>query len=372
MLFVNSMLGGKFDIDNGAGQGDPPSAGRFNIGTDPLLRALNRITEEFRYRLEMGKRIPVTAFADDHQHVTQVREAAQVQAIMEVYKDFAKVSGLQASVEKTVMLDINSDLGIVGEIIQLTGIQQVEQFRYLGIQLGKTYEISKAASYQVVQDHIRTRYQRINSSHVDLFHRRQLIRQTIMPSFNHVFMVFGHCEEMERTLDGMMVDLLWTRSSGGQIRQGRRIVAKKRLDASFNMGGLNIDFTGQIVDGLLLNMLARLRDQSRRQEDQRIFYFHIFESILARLGAPNILELFRLGGLRAWERLRDRVRVSHPYSSQMFGSMARIMELNENEAQGWLNSPLVGHGSSPEIFSVSMAEGLPLEQAGMVSVRQLF
>jgi hypothetical protein len=89
MLFVNSKLGGKFDINNGAGQGDPPSAGRFNIGTDPLLRALNRITAEFRYRLEMGMRVPVTAFADDHQHVTQVTEAGQIQAILEVYKDFA-------------------------------------------------------------------------------------------------------------------------------------------------------------------------------------------------------------------------------------------------------------------------------------------
>ena len=129
----------------------------------------------------MGRRIPVTAFADDHQHVTQVREAQQVQKIMEVYKDFAKVSGLHASVEKTVMLEINTDPGMVEEITQLTGIQTVEQFRYLGIQLGKTYEISKAASYQAVQDNIRARYLRINSSHVDLFHRRQLIR----PSADH-------------------------------------------------------------------------------------------------------------------------------------------------------------------------------------------
>jgi hypothetical protein len=342
MLYVNSMLGGKFDINNGSGQGDPPSAGRFNIGTDPLLRALHRITEEFRYRLRMGRRIPVTAFADDHQHVTQVREAQQVQIIMEVYKDFAKVSGLHASVEKTVMLEINTDPGMVEEITQLTGIQTVEQFRYLGIQLGKTYEISKAASYQAVQDNIRARYLRINSSHVDLFHRRQLIRQTIMPSFNHVFMAFGHCEDTERVLDGMMVNLLWTRSSDGQVKQGRKLVARKRLDASFNMGGLNMDSTGQMVDGLLLNMLGRMRDQCRLPENRRIFYFHIFESMLMRLGAPSILELFRLGGLRAWERLRDRVRVRHPYASQMFGSMAKVLKLNEDEAGGVAECPTGG------------------------------
>jgi hypothetical protein len=48
------------------------------------------------------------------------------------------------------------------------------------------------------------------------------------------------------------------------------------------------------------------------------------------------------------------------------------LELNENEAGGWLTAPLVGHGSSPEIFSISMADGLMLEQAGMVSVKHLF
>ena len=85
-------------------------------------------------------------------------------------------------------------------------------------------------------------------------------------------MVFGHCEDTEKTLDGMMVDLLWTKSAEGQVRQGRRIVARKRLDASFNMGGLNMDSTAQTVDGLMLNMLGRMRVQSTLPEEQRLFY----------------------------------------------------------------------------------------------------
>jgi hypothetical protein len=371
-LFVNSLMGNEFDIENGTGQGDPPSAGRFNIGTDPLLRALNKVTERYRYRMEMGRKMPVTAFADDHQHVTQVGDAAHVQEILEVYSDFAKVSGLHLSIEKTVMMCINTDPDLIGEILNLTGIKQVEEFRYLGIQLCKTQEASRVASYQKVQENIKSRYQRINSSYVDLFHRRQLIKQTIMPSFNHVFMVFGHDEENERALDGMMVDLLWTRSCQGQVRQGRRLVAKKRLDASFNMGGLNMDKTAQLVDGLLLNMLKRLHDQSQLPEDKRIFFYHTIDSLLVRLGAPNLEELFRLGGSRTWGELGDRVRVRHPFASQMFGSMAKLMELNENSGEGWLTAPLAGHSSSPPIFRISVAESLLLEQEGLLFVGQLF
>jgi hypothetical protein len=119
-------------------------------------------------------------------------------------------------------------------------------------------------------------------------------------------------------------------------------------------------------------MLSRLRDQSQLEEDRRIFYYHIFESMLTRIGAPSIGELFRLGGVRAWERLRDRFRNSHPFASQMFDSMVKLQKLNEEDGKGWLTAPLVGHSASPEIFSISMAEGLILEQAGLTHVGQLF
>ncbi len=43
--------------------------------------------------------------------------------------------------------------------------------------------------------------------YVDLFHRRQLIKQLLIPAFNHVFMDFGHDAQAEDRLDGLVRQL---------------------------------------------------------------------------------------------------------------------------------------------------------------------
>jgi hypothetical protein len=50
---------------------------------------------------------------------------------------------------------------------------------------------SKTASFAAVMESLGTKYDRISSSYVDLFHRRQLIQTVFCPSINHVFMAFG-------------------------------------------------------------------------------------------------------------------------------------------------------------------------------------
>ena len=236
-VLVNQVQGREFRILCGAGQGDPPSAGRFNIGSDPSLRALNKVTEEYRYRFSMGRRMPVNGFADDHLFLLELNSPEQVKNILKVYEDFQKVSGLQVSREKTVILGVNTDPRLLEEISRETGIEVVTQFRYLGVQITGTYEGTREESYRHVQAKVVGRGQRINSAHLDLFHKRQLIKQALMPSFNHLFMIFGHMERVERELDELVIRLLWTKSKEGEVKQKRRLVAKKRVSLSYNMGG---------------------------------------------------------------------------------------------------------------------------------------
>jgi hypothetical protein len=44
----NNNDGEIFTVETGSGQGDPPSAPRFTTGTDPLTRALDKVTKNFR------------------------------------------------------------------------------------------------------------------------------------------------------------------------------------------------------------------------------------------------------------------------------------------------------------------------------------
>jgi hypothetical protein len=49
-------------------------------------------------------------------------------------------------------------------------------------------------------------------------------------------MSFGPCEEACKKLDGEIISLLWDRKTAGDTRKGRRLVAKNRIGASYEMG----------------------------------------------------------------------------------------------------------------------------------------
>jgi hypothetical protein len=100
-VFANSILRPAFSIGCGTGQGDPPSMGCFNMGSDPLLRAQNLITLAYRYTHSNRLQVPTTGYADDHLHPLKVENAQQVQEILTVYSNFHKVNGLKVNIAKT-------------------------------------------------------------------------------------------------------------------------------------------------------------------------------------------------------------------------------------------------------------------------------
>jgi hypothetical protein len=168
---INKNRGRPFRIQNGSGQGDPASAGRFNTGSDPLSRAANLLSAAFRYVFQNGMKLPSITFADDHAHGLNITNVQQVVDLLTVYKKFAQVSGLKISIEKCSILGINTNPELLEEITRATGIPVVEGMRYLGLEIRSTYAESKNASFNAIDEGIIAKYNKINSSHVDLFHK---------------------------------------------------------------------------------------------------------------------------------------------------------------------------------------------------------
>jgi hypothetical protein len=101
-LRCNTMEGGKFSVLTGSGQGDPPSAPRFTTGTEPLTRALDKLTTEFRYSIDNVK-LPISVFADDNMLPLCLRNIQDLQAVLTLFDDFYKISGLKLNLSKTEM-----------------------------------------------------------------------------------------------------------------------------------------------------------------------------------------------------------------------------------------------------------------------------
>jgi hypothetical protein len=93
----------------GNGQGNPPSASTFDVGSDLLLRAANSASDACRYTFMDGSKLPTTGFADYHLHGLKINSAQQIADILEVYSKYWEVSGLTVSLEKTSILGINTD-----------------------------------------------------------------------------------------------------------------------------------------------------------------------------------------------------------------------------------------------------------------------
>ena len=370
-VFANSILGPAFSIGCGTGQGDPPSAGRFNVGSDPLLRALNLISLAYRYTHSNGLKVPTTGFADDHLHPLKVENAQQVQEILTVYSNFQKVSGLKVNIAKTTILGINTPRELLDEIAELTGITVVTEFRYLGLQIKASYAGSRAASYEAVHASVQRKFEAINSSFADLFHRRQLLQQVFIPSFNHIFMAFGHDPQWGEEIDKMILKLLWTKKRDGRVHKGRTLVAKKRLTMDFTYGGFKVFFSKEIAEGLVLNTLQRLNIQQNAPEGQKTFLAKLMDKSLQGALAPSLKEMFQMAGSKIWQSYGKRLAESSPFLGMAFQAMGEMMLRNEKSREGWMSGSIAGNHMSPAIYRITAAEGVVLYSYGIDRVSQL-
>ena len=94
---------------------------------------------------------------------------------------------MQVNLKKTEMLCINTDTRLMEEIEQRTGIKCVEGLRHLGIEVRKTYKNTVEATNAKILQQTESKYKKINKSFTDMFHRKQLIQQVLLPSYNHCY-----------------------------------------------------------------------------------------------------------------------------------------------------------------------------------------
>ncbi len=149
------------------------------------------------------------------------------------------------------------------------------------------------------------------------------------------------------------------------------MVAKNRIDASYKMGGLKMDFTTEIANGLVLNGLQRIRQQGRA-EGAESFLFILLRECLREANILNLEELFKIGGPRIWTKVGNRIADISSFFSCMCRAMARMLELNEESDDGWMTANIASHTSMLDLYRISAADGIVLDLYGFTYVGKLF
>jgi hypothetical protein len=148
-------------------------------------------------------------------------------------------------------------------------------------------------------------------------------------------MSFGQCEEACGKIDREIIKLLWNKKIGGECKRGRRLVAKHRLDASYEMGGLKMNFTTEIANGLILNGLQRIRQQGRGEVDSSCIYM-LLRECLREANILNLEELFKIGGPRIWTKVGNKIADNSPFFSSMCKAMAKCLSSMKKAMKGGL------------------------------------
>ena len=154
MVLVGYALDLKL-VKSGTGQGDPPSAPRYNIGADPGMRAAQKVIDKIGYIFENGLRLPLLGYADDQIAGLNSKKGSEIKELLNVYSEYGEVSGLTINVQKSEIMCINTPIELVNDIKKETGIKVMTGMKHLGIEIRENITDTKKSTYESVSDRVR-------------------------------------------------------------------------------------------------------------------------------------------------------------------------------------------------------------------------
>jgi hypothetical protein len=372
---VNGKRGEEFTQKSGVGQGDPLSAFRFNIGTEPLLRALRKHTAQHTYRDVAGTSIDPSAYADDHLHILGTQTPLPFCIILDTYHRYTVVSGLRINAAKTELLTINTPQALVQDIETRTGITPVDSLTLLGVRFTNTYHGSRQATFAHIDTKAIASQIRISSKYAHMLHRRLIIQAALAPMYAHAFMAFGSTPEVNKQIAELIKKGMWTQVQGPDTKQIRIQVAFQRVFAGYDMGGLNISHPQQVNEGLMLNTLERLvhkHGEYTQNMEHAPNIIRILHGLLDYTNCTSIQHALRFGGVQVWRSMAARIAAHNAYLGGCMFAMARFCAKMENRQSTWHTAPLWGHTCNNPIMPITEQDELALRRMGVHTVGQIF
>jgi hypothetical protein len=297
-------------------------------------------------------------FADDNLSPTKIERIEQLDPLLAIYDRYTGVSGLNINLRKSSALCINTPEALVQEF-QLRGFTMPENMRHLGIELGKTIEDTVHGTLQKIDVKAARRRILATSPPTDTLHRATLINSALIPLYNHVFMVLPTTEADSDPLHKEILGFLWTRTTDSVTTQKRRLVAAKRLPASFDKGGLQIQHPKDISAGLRLNLIQKC--YKKIAAGKETMFIRIIEEMLRQKGRPNLTTHIESLGPTEWEKTANKIITKNRMVGMAFQSMADYLTKLEESPEDWHLAPIRGHTKFSKLLPLYPAEAATLE-----------
>jgi hypothetical protein len=308
-------------------------------------------------------------FADDNLSPTKIERIEQLDPLLAIYDRYTGVSGLNINLRKSSALCINTPEALVLDF-QLRGFTTPDHMRHLGIELGKTIEDTVHGTLQKIDVKAIKRRIQATTPPTDTLHRATLINSALIPLYNHVFMALPITAEDIDPLQKEITGFLWTRTNDSNTIQKRRLVATKRLAASFDKGGLQIQHPKDTSSGLRLNLIQKCYKKISTGADT--MFTRILEEMLRQKGRPNLVTHIELLGPTEWEKTASKIITKNRMVGMAFQSIADYLTKLEDSPEDWHLAPVRGHTKFSKLLPLYPAEVATLEVQRITTVSQLF
>ena len=365
---VNGIQGNPVEIRTGSGQGDPISSPLFNIGSEPLNRALVQLFSHIHYKIN-NKTIPPQIFADDNLTAYQLQNIQNFYEVKKIYTEYSTVSGLHINLTKSHALCINTNQQLEEELRQ-TGLEMPSTIPYLGIQLGHSIEQAVKATLEKTNPKSIKRRIMATTPPTDILHRATLINTALTPIYNHISMALPLNEEQMKTLYEDILSFLWTRQKDGVAINKRRMVAKNRISASYSMGGLQIPHPNITVAGLQQNIIQKA--YRKEIENNKTTINDIIYLILHATGRHNLVDhVHKLGPLQ-WELTAKKIATHNQLISKAFEAISTLQIEQEQDRDSWGMAPIYGHTATSKLYPLNLVDATTLWHNNCLVVSQMF
>ena len=364
---VNGQLGELRKVGTGSGQGDPLSSVIFNIATEPLNRAITARTTQLVYKTVEGRTVNPIIYADDNINPLSLTEGQQITEIINIYEEYQAVSGLNVNISKTSILCINTPDRIKNTLQEL-GFKTPDTMKHLGITLAKTMSETVEATIQSINEKAIQRRILATTPPTDMLHRATLVKIAYIPLYNHIFMALPINKNQADSIQQGIQTFMWTKQKEGVRLQKRRMVSKQRINASHEMGGLEIPLVEHTISGLHCNLIQRIYKNMIRDEDNLMAL--LLQDLLGRVGRPNLQEHIQQLGPMEWKRTAQKINPINRMLGQAFESVAQLLQSLETSKDHWHLSAIYGHSEAPAP-TVTAMEAQILKQHNIFTVSQI-
>jgi hypothetical protein len=203
----------------------------------------------------------------------------------------------------------------------------------------------------------------------DVLHRATLVTTVLVPINNHVFMALPVEPLHTENLFSEILRFLWTKQEDGRTAQKRRPVAKKRISAGLDMGGLGIQHLDETIQGFRQNLIQKIFRQYRLHPAAHLPA--ILTGLLARANRPSLSDQIQWFGPLQWRITGNRLQQWNHLMGLAFHAVADLLATHETSRESWHAAAIAGHYSFSKLFPLSVGEMSILKDKNIHTVSQL-